>query len=74
MKSHRIDSQSKFISETLEIPSRKIPLNTPLQHEIEREIKERVLNIYSDMETDPMSHDDVGHKLNYLGEYCDSLD
>ena len=45
-----------------------------LQHEIEREIKERVLNIYSDMETDAMSHDDVCHKLKHLGEYCDSLD
>ena len=45
VKSHRIDSQSNFFSETLEVPSRKIPLDTPLQHEIEREIKQGVLNI-----------------------------
>ena len=65
IQTHKITSQSTITAETLNIPSRKIPIDRLLRNEFDREIKAGLLDIYNDMES--MSAETVCLKLKSLG-------
>ena len=68
-----VNSANSILSQTLAIPSRKIPLQRVILSELSRQLNLGVLVIYNDSDLLSLSDDEIFQKLKDIGENCENF-